>query len=138
MAGGVIPAWCANYVGLPYASGGRSRDGIDCWGLFALVWAEHFKRPLPDYDGLHWQPGASAREVAVGAEAYSARFTRVERGQEQCGDGILIRMRGVPLHLAMVVSPGLMLHVESGSDACIESYRSFQWDKRIIDFYRYE
>lgn len=133
-----IPDWCLNYVGLPYLAGGRTRDGIDCWGLFNLVWAEHFKRPLPDYEGEIWRPGASAKAVSEGANAYSARFKRVENGQEQCGDGIIFRMRGVPLHLALVVAPGLMLHVEDGVDACIENYRSFQWEKRIVDFYRYE
>lgn len=138
VSGVEIPAWCESYVGLPYLAGGRTRAGIDCWGLFNLIWAEHFKRPLPDYDGLHWQPGASAREVAMGAQAYSDRFRKIQPGQEQCGDGIMFRMRGVPLHLALVVTPGFMLHVEDGSDACIENYRSFQWEKRIIAFYRYE
>lgn len=133
-----LPEWCAQYIGLPYKTGGRTRDGIDCWGLFNLVWAEQLGRALPDYDGALWHPGASAEEVAACARAYSDSFRRIEPGTERLGDGILFRMRGHPLHMALVVAPGFMLHVEDNCDACIEPYRVFRWEKRIIDFYRYE
>lgn len=134
----MVPDWCNKFVGLPYASGGRTRDGVDCWGLFNMVWAEEFGRPMPDYDGLAWAKGADAEEVARCARAYSDRFLPIAPGEEKCGDGVLFRMRGVPLHLGMVVYPGKMLHIEDGADACIEAYSSFQWSKRIIGFYRYE
>lgn len=133
-----IPAWCARYVGLPYATGGRGPAEVDCWGLFALVWAEQFKRPMPDYLGALWTAGSDPEAVAKSAKEYASLFKRIAPGDEREGDGILFRMRGHPLHLAMVVAPGLMLHVEDGLESCIEPYRTFQWERRIIDFYRYE
>lgn len=134
----MLPEWCSKFVGLPYLPGGRTREGLDCWGLFALIWAEQFGRALPDYDGLSWRKGADAEEVARCARSYAERFRQIDPGTEQCGDGILFRMRGVPLHLGMVVYSGKMLHIEDGADACIETYTNFQWSKRIIGFYRFE
>jgi cell wall-associated NlpC family hydrolase len=32
----MIPAWAADYVGIPFREHGRSRDGADCWGLYWL------------------------------------------------------------------------------------------------------
>lgn len=133
-----IPGWCAPYIGLPYLSGGRTRAGVDCWGLLNLVWAERFGLMLPSYDGPLWQKGASAKDVAAAASAFSANFKQIEPGQEREGDGLLLRMLGVPLHVALVVAPGWMLHVEDNNDSCLETYRSFQWEKRILGFYRHE
>jgi cell wall-associated NlpC family hydrolase len=133
-----VPEWVAGYVGLPYVAQGRTKNGVDCWGLLELVWREQFGRDLPPYDGLHWSGAASIAEVAQGAAAYSARFQLVERGSERVGDGILIRLRGAPIHVGLVIAPELMLHVEEATASCIESYNSFQWSKRIVGFYRQE
>lgn len=135
---GAVPAWVRGYVGLPYASGGRTRAGVDCWGLFALVRAEQFGRPLPDYEGPLFSGADSAADVQAAADAYARQFRRINPGDEAPGDGILIRMLGGPLHLAMVVGPGQMLHVERGCDAVVEPYDSFRWSRRIIAFYRHE
>lgn len=132
----MIPDWCSQYIGIPYASGGRTSDGADCWGLYALVLAEQFGKPLPSYDGPLWRKGACANEVASAALEYAAQFQSVALGQEKPGDAIFFRMLGVPLHVGIVVYPGKMLHVEDGIDACVEDYLSFQWRKRIICFYR--
>lgn len=133
-----VPSWCARYVGLPYKPGGRTRDGLDCWGLCSLIWAEEFGRPIPEYDGPFWRPGASAEEVAKAAEAFAARFTPVPFGEERCGDGIMLRMRGAVMHIGMVIIPGTMLHIEAKADACLESYRSTIWAPRATAIYRYE
>jgi cell wall-associated NlpC family hydrolase len=134
----MIPAWCANFVGLPYAPGGRTREGLDCWGLFSLVWTEHFGRPIPDYDGAAWRPGANHHDVARAAESFARRFTLIEAGQEREGDGIMLRVRGVPMHIGMVVAPGFMLHIEQASLSVIEPYRSMMWARRVLSFHRYE
>ena len=35
-----LPAWVADYVGLPWEPYGRTRAGVDCWGLVRLVYEE--------------------------------------------------------------------------------------------------
>ena len=133
-----VPGWVADYIGLPYVPRGRTREGVDCWGLLELVWREQFRRELPTYDGTHWDGAATIRDVARGAAAYSAQFKQVARGTERLGDGVLLRLRGAPIHVGLVVASGTMLHVEEATASCIESYNSFQWNKRILGFYRQE
>ncbi|CAB4122403.1 Endopeptidase, NLPC/P60 domain containing protein [uncultured Caudovirales phage] len=133
-----IPAWCEAFIGLPYEPGGKTRDGLDCWGLFNLVWSEQFGRPLPDYDGIMWRKGASPAEVSAGASTYCSRFAIIPDGEERVGDAIMFRMRGHPFHVAMVIAPGWMLHVEEKTDSCVARYRSIHWETRIVNFYRYE
>jgi cell wall-associated NlpC family hydrolase len=138
MAAPLVPSWATQYVGLPYVAGGRTHDGIDCWGLINLVWSEQLGVTLPPYEGATYFTEASTDAVATDAAAFASRYVPVDLGQERLGDGILIRMRGHPLHVAMVLAPGIMLHVEQGADACIEPYGTFRWAKRIIGIYRYE
>lgn len=132
--------WAAAYVGLPYRLGGRTPNGIDCWGLVLLVWREVFGIEGPGMDGVTWRPGEprdAVRSVADTMAATAAGFAPVPAGQEQAGDAILIRMRGHPLHCAVVVEPGLMLHAVEGADSAVERYRSIMWEKRVLGFYRY-
>jgi cell wall-associated NlpC family hydrolase len=133
----MLPAWAQHYVGIPYRPLGRGRDGCDCWGLLAMVWREQFGRDLPDYPGERWNEGVSAQKVADGAQTYAAQFAPVLAGQEALGDGILLRMRGHPLHVGLVLAPGWMLHTHETADSCIENYERFVWKQRVIGIYRY-
>lgn len=131
-----IPEWVAQYVGLPYVPGGRSRAGVDCWGLLTLVWNEQFGVPLPEYEGRRWDRGP-IEGLAEDAGRYASQFIEVPPGEERLGDGLLLRLIGHPLHVGLVVAPGKMLHGYIGSDSCVEEYRSWRWAKRIQGFYRY-
>jgi cell wall-associated NlpC family hydrolase len=138
MAAPYIPSWATQYVGAPYVAGGRTLDGVDCWGLLNLVWAEQMGVQLPAYEGALYHDQSSTEAVAQDAVAFASHYAPVTPGREQLGDGILIRMRGAPLHVGMVLAPGVMLHVEEGANAVIERYDGFRWAKRIVGFYRYE
>lgn len=131
------PAWVSRYVGTPYVPGGATAAGADCWGLLTLVWREQFGRPLPPYAGERWRPQAAAQAVGDDAAGYVVQFDPVPAGAERLGDGVLLRMRGHPLHVGLVVEPGLMLHTHERADACLERYDSWRWARRILGFYRY-
>ena len=128
--------WAAKYVGLAHAPRGRGPDGFDCWGLVREVYGREFGIELPDYlDGF----------VRGGDEKRIGQLVREERqgwrtiwpGAEQPGDGILLRVRGEPMHIGIVVEPGTMLHVMAGCNSVLERYRSIMWEKRVEGFYRH-
>lgn len=133
-----LPSWVARYVGIPYATHGRDYHGCDCWGLVALVWREEFGVVLPEYLGADWYRGQRPETVGADAVAFASRFAPVAPGVERTGDGVLIKMRGAPLHVGIVITPGVMLHSHEDADSCVESYRAPMWERRIAGFYRYE
>lgn len=133
----MIPEWCARYVGLPYLPGGRDRNGVDCWGLAQMVWREVFGHDLPAYEGPAWVPGITD-DVGAATRNYAEAFVKVAYGDERCGDGVVIRMRGYPLHLALIVGDGMMLHIDGSTDSCLEPYTAPRWRSRLVEFYRYD
>ena len=136
-----LPAWVGPYIGARYREDARSgsiETGFNCWGLFAHVRREVFGSSIDDYEGPLWTGKQSAAAMGEAAAAFAQRFTEIEPGQEREGDAILLRMRGLPIHIGIVAAPGVMLHVEEGCDAVTERYRVGVWERRVIGFYRDE
>jgi cell wall-associated NlpC family hydrolase len=143
----VLPGWVNGYVGLPYLDGGRSRSGIDCYGLLRILHRDLYGRELPAYSEERWVSkkdndriaGLASAELDAGWEAVAERdpvTQTIEYGREQEGDVVLLRMMGRPIHCGMVIVPGHMIHIEEGIDSVVESYRSLKWDRRVLGFYR--
>ena len=133
-----LPEWAAEYIGIPYVQHGRTKEGCDCWGLLNLIWREQFGFEPPPYEGVDWYKGQKPTVIGSDAIEYASLYAPVPQGEEQAGDGILLRMRGHPFHVGLVVTPGYMIHTHESAGAVIECYRSMAWEKRISGFYRYE
>jgi cell wall-associated NlpC family hydrolase len=137
----MIPAWVARYVGLPFKSLGRERDGVDCWGLVHLVYREQLGREVPSYSA-DYADAFDLEEVAalVRGEMIS-RWREVPRGAERIGDVILLRLRGQPSHTGIVVDTEAagrwFLHARERVHSCLERYDTMRWEKRVLGFYRY-
>jgi lipoprotein Spr len=132
----MIPRWANAYVGIPFAPHGRTREGCDCWGLVRLVLADRFGVLLPEFHGYE---GAGDRDgIPALLNEGKAMFMPVPMHQERAGDVVLALVNGAPMHVGVVVEPGVMLHVVKGADACIEDYRRPAWSSRIEGIYRHE
>lgn len=134
-----VPEWVGGYVGLPYETGGRSLDGVDCWGLVELAYNAHSGHVLPAYDGPLWYgPRTPGEPIGQAAEAFAARFAPVAAGEERLFDAVLLRIRGFPMHVGLIIAPGWMLHSQIGADSSVERYRpSLTWENRIAGFFRH-
>ena len=131
---GEEPAWCAHYIGLPFKSLGRDRSGLDCWGMVYLVYREAFGREVPPYAAY-----ADAYDIEeVGALIRGEIVTRWhEVSPEKLGDVLLLRVRGEPCHVGVVVARGKFLHSFEGTHSCVERYDGLKWRCRTMGFYRY-
>lgn len=131
------PAWCRDYVGIPFAEHGRGRTACDCWGLVALVLQDQFGVYVPSYAADYASP-MDREEVAqliTGETPKEWRWTRPEEAQP--GDAVLFRVMGRPIHVGILVAPPWFLHVMQGIDAALERLDSPAWEKRILGIYRH-
>jgi len=128
-------SWSSKYVGLPYTDHGRDRDGVDCWGLARLVYAEELGITLPSYADAY----ASAEElleVDAILRGASERKQWCAVSQTQPFDLFEFRVGAHRSHVGIAVSTSLMLHVHSGSAALVERIWP-RWTERRTGIYRH-
>ena len=132
------PSWCAKYIGIPYSDRGRGDDAVDCWGLAQRVLREQFGVIVPDYAEYYSTRRDAVRVGGRITSEISAGWTEIDKGAQVAGDCILLISLGQPIHVGVVVDGQWMLHIEQGTDACMEKYSSGRWVNKIKGFFRYD
>ncbi len=128
--------WTDNYIGLPFLPDGRTRDGLDCWGIVRLAYQEQRGIELPSYSGIYTMDTAEKlREVAEMMERESIKWTQVDTPQDF--DVVRLRIVGkLAFHVGLVVGKDF-LHVMSGIQSTVERLNSPVWAQKITGYYRY-
>lgn len=134
----MIPAWATDYIGLPFADHGRTRDGVDCWGLVRLILAEQFGIIVPSYDGTyrHTTDRGDLDHLISRERAFA--WSEVHPGTERAGDVVLLRCLGAACHVGLVLAAGVMIHAEVGLNTVLDRYDSTRWQARVIGIYRWD
>lgn len=137
IAVGVPPAWCEPYIGIPFRNRGRDRNGLDCFGLVRLVYAEVFGIDLPSYVGRY----ETTKDRALIArlffeEATSVRWRRIPLEVAEPPDIVTFTVAGAS-HVGVLVTAGQFLHVLSGRETCIERLHP-HWINRREGTYHHE
>ncbi|WP_165937523.1 C40 family peptidase [Antarcticimicrobium sediminis] len=128
-------SWASRYVGTPYADHGRSRAGVDCWGLACVVYAQELGIVLPSYAGAY----ASAEEIdEVDALLYGAKERQHWRQVPSARPFDLFEFRtgGRAAHVGIALDARRMLHVHAGGAALVEPLQP-RWITRRIGIYRH-
>ncbi len=136
-------SWASDYVGLPFADGGRTRDGCDCWGLVRLVLAEQCGFEVPSYAGISARDtGRVAAEFRHGIE--TGGWREIDRKAVEAFDVVV--MRGVvraggevgigEVHAGIAVDGKRLLHVEEGKNAVLVRLKSPTVAHRISRVFR--
>ena len=134
MSGG-LPAWCADYIGIPFKERGRDRQGIDCYGLVALIFKEQCGIDLPLFvEGYERIKGEEAN-ISAQIQAEAVAWETVT--DPDPFDVAVFRIAGLPLHVGVVAIPGYMIHALKGCDVSCERYQHPLWQPRLDGFYRY-
>ncbi|PJI56003.1 hypothetical protein CTI14_00265 [Methylobacterium radiotolerans] len=112
--------WSAPYVGLPWQERGLSRDGIACWGLCRLVYAEVLGLAVPDYAAEVASLEERAEVAAVFADGtLQGPWVGLPETDARSFDIAVFRRAGLDAHVGIVTSPGRMLHITAGQDSAI-------------------
>ncbi len=129
--------WTDNYIGIPFMRDGRTRNGLDCWGLTCLVYKEQYGIALPTFSGVYTS-GDKAKlcEIAEMMERESEKWTKVSI--PQTFDVVRLRISGpLAFHVGLVAGRDF-LHIMDGIQSIVEPLKSLLWKDRIVGYYRHE
>jgi cell wall-associated NlpC family hydrolase len=131
--------WSANYVGLPWLPGGRSRAGCDCWGLVTQVYSDVAGIALDPLNGLY-VTAEEREDIArlVDGQCAHGPWVAVEAGDERELDVLLFLCFGLQSHVGVVCGRGLMLHATAGKESSIERYTDGRWLPRLMGAWRHK
>jgi cell wall-associated NlpC family hydrolase len=109
--------WAASYLGIRYAAHGRTRAGLDCWGLVKLVYAEQRGMVLADFAHVDPENGDA---VAAAVDAERVSWAEVNFDQRREFDvvvmiGRIATARGSArprMHIGVVTPDLKILHCE--------------------------
>lgn len=129
--------WWHKYLQIPFKTNGRDRSGLDCWGLVWLIYQQELGIDLPSYSHLYDDTTDPAQVGMVCAEDRTAFALQIEPHQRQPFDVVLLRMRGMPMHVAICTKKQWMLHCSAGVGVSHEKIYSMRWADRLLGFYRH-
>ena len=129
--------WWNKYLGDNFEIKGRGPDKFDCWGLVKYVYERDHpqKLILPGYDELYQNTNERENISNIIFSEKKKHWREISEPQEF--DVVLLRMRGVPMHVGIVTGNGLMLHCSRGVGTSHEKYNGIRWRNKVLGFYRY-
>lgn len=123
--------WVGDWVGIPYKEQGRSREGMDCLGLFVAL--HKARRDVDIPDPVASVATAVARKLT---DRYKHLYRPVREPQE--GDVVLLRYDGYPTHIGYHLGlRNMMIHAHPALGTVVERTDSLTWKNRVEGFYRY-
>ena len=127
--------WTEQYLGLPYAPGGDSPAGFNCWGFFRWLQRQRFGIDVPEVAEPESLPRLLRKIPAAMAELGWAK-TELPR----TGDAVLMACTTYPSHCGIYVDDipgGAVLHCVAGPGVVLASMRHLEIaDWTIVAFYR--
>lgn len=126
------------YVGLPFEDHGRTRSGLDCWGLVLLVYKEQLGIILPDLGDFY--SDTDNRKAIQGAveDTTSETWNRdVTKYPRKLCDVIVFKRGGIETHVGLWIRENTMLHVERGIGTTVERYDTIRWRNRFSRILRH-
>jgi cell wall-associated NlpC family hydrolase len=130
------PDWNA-FVGLPVVPMGRDRDGLDCWGLVRLVYAEALGIALPAYAGIHPDTAERAEIDRLMSSPVALKPWREVVLPPQPFDVLVFRIGPWRRHVAVCVDARRMLHAHVGETAVVLRSDA-RWQTRCTGAFRHE
>lgn len=130
--------WHARYVGIPFADGGRTLAGCDCWGLVRLIYRHELALDLPSYgDTSAADLVRAARAIDTGKDGGS--WQAVQASALEPFDVVVMRYAGRRLvgHVGLATDRQTVLHVEASTAAVCVPLDHWSIRERIACYRRH-
>ncbi len=119
------------YLGTPYEYLGSTLKGLDCINLCVLVGKDrginipninHSNTNIHSYSGLFdvkdninlWEKTTAQKDVLV-----------------------VFKINGIARHVGYMLDDDQFIHIMQDSRVTVDRVSSFQWEKRVVGFYKY-
>jgi cell wall-associated NlpC family hydrolase len=108
--------WVKKYIGIPFASNGRTLASCDCYGLVRLVLNNEYKLNLPQLSD-DYTDALNVKETARLFEKHLPVLAGEKISVPQEKAVVVINEHGVPAHIGIVAGDGYILHtgIKTGS-----------------------
>lgn len=126
--------WTNNYVGIPFLNLGRTREGVDCWGLVKLIMREQFNLELSDFKYADAGNRIESERLFANADELQNWYQVTE---PLIGDLVALRIFGNVCHFGICAGSRYFLHSLYGLDSALDSLDSARWNRRIYAIYRH-
>ena len=128
----MIP-WIDKYIGIPYKKWGRSIKGVDCYGLVYLVCKNELGREdLPEFLGDYDDKESIKDLISKNIPLLAGDPTDIP----DVGDIAVFNFCNMPIHMAVYVGRGRVLHTLLKSETCVESISSVRLKGRLHGYYK--
>lgn len=122
----------SRYIGIPYRTGARGPDAVDCAGLVMQFYRHELGIELP---AIFYGEEISREGMAAIADDGLRSGQWIKIDQPSVGDVLVFRMFGQPTHVGVYIGGDDFLHSVEGKDSCIERVSS--WGSRLIGVLRW-
>lgn len=133
-----VTHWTRDYIGLPWQFAGRSRDGVDCWGLLWLVYRDVLGIAVASY-AQETMDAPEREQIAtlLHHDRKISPWSDIQPGSELPFDMAVFRRAGIDSHVGIVVEPGRMLHIAHDTESRVERFDQGRWKTRLVAIHRH-
>ena len=116
-------------VGTPFVDGGRSKEGIDCWGLAKEMFSRQGIK-VNDYNISAMNSIKVSRELK-GNEPYWEKLSAAQKG---CLVLLRLDCQGWANHVGVCIDENRFIHAYRRTGVVID--RLSKWKSRIVGYYK--
>jgi cell wall-associated NlpC family hydrolase len=138
-----MKSWVTRYLNIPFKERGRTRAGVDCYGLVRLIYQEQRHIELPSYTE-HYATTADYEEITalVRGEAGS-KWHEILLAHATTYDGLIFRLVGQPTHFGLVLDPPWFIHAikrdrQTVGRTWMERWDTTEWRHRLVAAVRWQ
>jgi len=122
------------YLSIPYANtADNNPDSLDCWELVRKVSLDEFGTELP----LLTYP-SSDDCYTISSLVMDTQPKFVRQCKPMPGDVMLIKFKGLPIHVGIMIDEFRFMHTLKSVGVSIEYINSIKWKSRVEGFYRWQ
>ncbi len=136
-------SWAAEYLNIPFVPKGRTRAGVDCYGLVRLIYAEQLGIELPSYTEDYATIHDTIEIEALLRGETATRWKEIPLVSATMFDGLIFRIVGHPKHFGLITSAPQFIHAMRNEDqitgrVTTNRFDSILWRHRLVTAVRYQ